>query len=548
MMFSLVKTKPLIKLMTSAFYADVVSFFVISGGNLMLLSLAIVFLVGLSVSAIVQQLKLPRIIGMLAVGIITRPYVLDLLDPSILGISSELRQIALIIILIKAGLSLDLFDLKNVGRPAVMMSFVPACFEILGYLCFAPILLNVSRIEAAVMGAVSKAFTALSVLVLQEEGKLSINDSVSDYLSWFDVKWQVESYDLKIWQLLNHTSGIPESQTYKQVKIGTDERLKEDTARIAEGIDLGFEPGTEFEYCNLNYDILAYLVEVASGERFEDYVAEEIFAPIGMTETGYDIPTAQGYQRCFWQTIEYDAPRFKGCQGDGYVITTTADMSLWIKAQLGQLELPEKLEKAIEKSHRAEDASQYINAEEGADCYYLNGWMQEKDGSYMEHSGGNPNFSTMLYIDRERNIGTFAATNISSDSPVIAARSAYKLMTEGKFEHMSASPSLDSIAATIAVVFLLLLVLLVVLLLTQKKRLAKKAVNMKKEKIRLIILSALLVLCFAAPYLIGYNYLFVAVWLSYSALIALTIIDLDLILMIVTSITRYSRQKHQTNE
>ncbi len=125
-------------------------------------------------------------------------------------------------------------------------------------------------------------------------------------------------------------------------------------------------------------------------------------------------------------------------------------------------------------------------------------------------------------------------------------------MTEGKFEHMSASPSLDSIAAPIAVVFLLLLVLLVVLLLTQKKRLAKKAVNMKKEKIRLclrlIILSALLVLCFAAPYLIGYNYLFVAVWLSYSALIALTIIDLDLILMIVTSITRYSRQKHQTNE
>ena len=117
------------------------------------------------------------------------------------------------------------------------------------------------------LASVSKAFTALSVLVLQEEGKLSINDSVSDYLSWFDVKWQGESYNLKIWQLLNHTSGIPESQTYKQVKIGTDERLKEDTARIAEGIDLGFEPGTEFEYCNLNYDILAYLVEVASGER-----------------------------------------------------------------------------------------------------------------------------------------------------------------------------------------------------------------------------------------------------------------------------------------
>ena len=181
MMFSLVKTKPLIKLMTSAFYADVVSFFVISGGNLMLLSLAIVFLVGLSVSAIVQQLKLPRIIGMLAVGIITGPYVLDLLDPSILGISSELRQIALIIILIKAGLSLDLSDLKKVGRPAVMMSFVPACFEILGYLCFAPILLNVSKIEAAVMGAVLSAVSPAVVvprMVKLIEEKRGTNKSI----------------------------------------------------------------------------------------------------------------------------------------------------------------------------------------------------------------------------------------------------------------------------------------------------------------------------------------------------------------------------------
>lgn len=107
----------------------------------MLLSLAIIFLVGLSAAEIFQKIKLPRIIGMLSVGILTGPFVLDWLDPSILEISSELRQIALIIILIKAGLSLNLSDLKKVGRPAIMMSFVPACFEIIGYLCFAPSLL-----------------------------------------------------------------------------------------------------------------------------------------------------------------------------------------------------------------------------------------------------------------------------------------------------------------------------------------------------------------------------------------------------------------------
>ena len=105
----------------------------------MLTSLSFIFLVGLSVAAIVERLRLPRIVGMLVSGVVLGPYVLDLLDPSILGISSELRSMALIIILIKAGLSLDLSDLKKVGRPAVMMSFVPACCEIVGYVIFAPL-------------------------------------------------------------------------------------------------------------------------------------------------------------------------------------------------------------------------------------------------------------------------------------------------------------------------------------------------------------------------------------------------------------------------
>lgn len=130
----------------------------------MLLSLAIIFLAGLFAAAVFERIGLPRIIGMVGVGIVVSPYVLGLLDDSILGISSELRQIALIIILIKAGLSLDLSDLKKVGRPAVMMSFVPACCEIVGYVVFAPLLLGVNRIEAAVMGAVLSAVSPAVVV------------------------------------------------------------------------------------------------------------------------------------------------------------------------------------------------------------------------------------------------------------------------------------------------------------------------------------------------------------------------------------------------
>lgn len=130
----------------------------------MLTLLSFIFLVGLAMAAICQRIRLPRIIGMLLTGIVLGPYVLDLLDPSILSISSELRQMALIIILVKAGLSLNLADLKKVGRPAVMLSCVPASFELLGYVLFAPMILGGNRIEAAVMGAVLAAVSPAVVV------------------------------------------------------------------------------------------------------------------------------------------------------------------------------------------------------------------------------------------------------------------------------------------------------------------------------------------------------------------------------------------------
>lgn len=139
----------------------------------MLASLSLIFLVGLAMGAICQKLKMPRIIGMLVTGIVLGPYVLDFLDPSILSISSELRKLALIIILLKAGLSLNLKDLKKAGRPAILMSFVPATCEIAGYILFAPLLLGINRIEAAVMGAVlgavSPAVVIPRMVMLMEE-------------------------------------------------------------------------------------------------------------------------------------------------------------------------------------------------------------------------------------------------------------------------------------------------------------------------------------------------------------------------------------------
>ncbi len=140
----------------------------------MLLSIALMLLLGMMMGWICKKAHLPGLIGMLMTGIVLGPYALDLIDASILGISAELRKIALIIILTRAGLSLDLEDLKRVGRPAVLMCFVPACFEILGMVFLAPKLLGVSVVDAAVMGAVvgavSPAVIVPKMLRLMEEG------------------------------------------------------------------------------------------------------------------------------------------------------------------------------------------------------------------------------------------------------------------------------------------------------------------------------------------------------------------------------------------
>lgn len=139
----------------------------------MLLSIALILLVGMFTGWICKQLRLPSLLGMIITGILLGPHIFNMIDESILNISSELRRIALIIILTRAGLSLDLNDLKKVGRPAILMCFVPACFEMIGMVILAPRLLGVSVLDAAIMGAVvgavSPAVIVPKMLKLMEE-------------------------------------------------------------------------------------------------------------------------------------------------------------------------------------------------------------------------------------------------------------------------------------------------------------------------------------------------------------------------------------------
>ena len=139
----------------------------------MLLSLALILIIGFSLSGILNRFNIPGLLGMIFTGIILGPFVLNLISPDILNISSDLREIALIIILTRAGLSIDLADLKKVGRPAFLMCFVPATFEIIAVALLAPLFLDITTLEAAIMGtvlaAVSPAVIVPRMLHLMEQ-------------------------------------------------------------------------------------------------------------------------------------------------------------------------------------------------------------------------------------------------------------------------------------------------------------------------------------------------------------------------------------------
>ena len=140
----------------------------------MLLSIGLILIVGMTLGWLCKKIRLPALIGMLATGIILGPYVLNMFDSSILGISSEIRKTALIIILTRAGLSLDISGLKKIGRPAFLMCFLPATFELAGMLLLGPKLLRLSLLESAIMGAVlaavSPAVVVPRMVKLMEEG------------------------------------------------------------------------------------------------------------------------------------------------------------------------------------------------------------------------------------------------------------------------------------------------------------------------------------------------------------------------------------------
>lgn len=412
------------------------------------------------------------------------------------------------------------------------------------------------------IGSCSKAFTALSVLLLQEEGKLSIEDSISDYIPWWHVTYNGHDADIKIWQLLNHCSGIPNAATMAKYPSEADAD-EEKIARIAEDLELVSAPGEKFEYCNLGYCILAYLTETVSGMPFDEYVVKEIMQPIGMTHSGYDLPVAQGYIYFWGRPKAYNAPHAKGIEGEGFAVTTASDMALWLKAQMGQAELPEKLEKAIAASHEIIEAHYPKDGIrcDADDCSYFNGWYIT-DGGVLEHGGWNPTFKAQVIIDPNRGTAVFTDCNSTANTQWYAMNSCYRELT-GNRRYIDIVRCdmfiIDIIASVLSLIIVGIILFTAVMFLTQKKRLAAKTSTAQKERhllyARIIPLFIFLCVSIMIPYVLGaalgypgFGYRQVWTWGGQSAVVMCLLLDVLIIFLLITSIARYIRRKEAINK
>lgn len=260
------------------------------------------------------------------------------------------------------------------------------------------------------LGSNSKAFTALAILLLENQNKLKLSDNISKYITDFQLYYRKEKVEITIENLLYHTSGIS-PKTIMYIEEDNENNALERTVRILNGTETGFKPGEKFLYATINYDVLGYIIEIITQTSFENYITREIFKPLGLNkeEIGFtslvDEKISKGYKREFLHNIEFNAPVYKGNVPSGYIYLNGEDMSKWIQFQL----LPnEKWKNLIEKSHQI-----YKKALIKEETYYAAGWQVEVEKGIVSHFGRNPNYVSCIYLKPEEKTGIAIMTNTS---------------------------------------------------------------------------------------------------------------------------------------
>ncbi len=242
----------------------------------------------------------------------------------------------------------------------------------------------------------SKGFTGLAVLKLQEEGLLNIQDPLSKYFQGFYATYKGKKYDIKLSQLLHHTSGIPWS-AITDIPVSNDDNAVIDLAEKEVGIKLTHKPGEQFEYATINYALLGAVIQKVSGQLYEDYMQKTVFDPLGLEHTTLYPEKAKdtlatGYKNGFFRPIVYQAPIFRANRAAGYIIMDSNDVGKWLMYQMGNLNTP--LAPLIEETHKGDRTVAPSLFDQSS---YAIGWAEYQSGTgEVSKSGLNPNYSSYM--------------------------------------------------------------------------------------------------------------------------------------------------------
>lgn len=381
------------------------------------------------------------------------------------------------------------------------------------------------------LASVSKAFTGAGILLLEEQGLLSMTDPVQKYLPWLTMEYKgmpVDTQSLTLNHFLHHTSGLTNQRHAQRIPQGNTPDMLKKTVEALVDAKLAFPPGEQYEYGTVNYDVLGLVIEVVSGQSYESFMTEQVFHPLGLSQTYVykedALATgqlAQGYRSSFFITSPYDAPNYAGNKPAGYIMSCTKDMARWMNIQMGVVQdIPEILKAVIQKSHHGNSSVPDVNG-----MYYAAGWMVNADKTILEHSGGNPNFSTeVAMLPHERT--AFCLLTNGANTNITLVKS-IKDILDGNLtqSYKISSTQLWDIILSSATMIVSLLTIMFFLLGLRRKKMNKRQASFKKRifgtVVWLMVTVAVCMLCWAFPMIFGSDWPTLLVWQTYSILIGL---------------------------
>jgi len=374
------------------------------------------------------------------------------------------------------------------------------------------------------IGSCTKAFTALAALKLSDDNKLNLDEYVSKYLPWFEVKYKDSIVNITVRQLLQHTSGIPWI-TVARIPITEADDALEKTVMTLKGQKLKELPGKKFEYATINYDVVALIIQKIVGQDFENYLQDSIIDVLNLKHTSVGKPKnpenmAQGYKISFSRLYEYEPPVFRGNYAAGYVISNIEDMAHWIKIQMGMVD--HDLSALIQRSQRRD-----VTVPLHGMSSYAYGWQVSLNGKgEIYHGGANPTFITDIKMRPEKQLAVVVLSNSNSDyASVIAENVMRDIAGEKLLKNVEVGDfndkifSIFSIMLALYVVIVLVFFVFVVIGIIKHNRSFQ---SLSGALIRKFLLSVLYILPFLLaiyiyPKALGDStWAFMWVWLPYS--------------------------------